>query len=67
MKKGDYMKASMVCVLSTSAMKSRDLLAIEPSLMNGKVMQKLLECTIYAGALSQSFKTLEGPSPGPPS
>ena len=45
------MKASMVCVLSTSAMKSPDLLASQPNMMNGKVMQKMLECTIYAGAL----------------
>ena len=46
----------MVCVLSTSAMKSRDLLAIEPNLTNGKMMQKVSECTIFAGALSQASK-----------
>ena len=34
------MEASMVCVLSMYAMKSHDLLAIQPKLMNGKVMQK---------------------------
>ena len=31
------MKASMVCVMSTSAMKSRELLAIQPDLINAFV------------------------------
>ena len=38
MKKGVEMKASMVYVLSTSVMKSRDLLANTPNLMIGKMM-----------------------------
>ena len=43
-----------MCVLYTSAMKSRDLLVIEPNLMTRKMMQTMSECTIYAGALSQT-------------
>ena len=54
------------CVLSTSAMKSRDLPAIQPNLMNEKMMQQMLECTSYAKALSQTSKLLEVPSPWAP-
>ena len=42
------------CLRAT--MKSRNVLASETNLMNAKMMQNMLKCTLYAGALSQSSK-----------
>ena len=47
MKKGDKMLPTMV---------NRILLASETNLMNAKMMQNMLECTTYVGALSRSSK-----------
>ena len=39
-----------------SAMKSRDLLAIQPNQVTRKMMQQMLQCAIYTGTLSKASK-----------